>query len=82
MGAIKSFSDGQLSIDQVAGKYACAVCRYILNKGCQGKKPLFQLSMLKESTGRCLMDFILYALDENIFGSKYYHAKVLEEAAN
>ena len=78
---VSNLSIGQFSIDDVSGKHACGTCRYLLTKGAQGIRPRFHVSLLKDSADHCLVDCVLYALDENLYESDYSWSNHISELA-
>ena len=71
MDAVNTVSCGRLSLEDVTGKQVCANCRYVISKGITGVRPNFLINELKDSADRCLVDFVLFALDANNYTAEY-----------
>ncbi|PXF42222.1 hypothetical protein BWQ96_08050 [Gracilariopsis chorda] len=63
--AVLSHSSGELCAQDVIGKHSCGTCRYLLTKGSQGTQFRTDTALLRWATDRCLVDCILFALDES-----------------
>jgi len=61
--SISIHTAGTLAFEDVSGKQACAVCRYVIKKGAQGIKPNDDAALLSDVVDRFLVDVVLSALD-------------------